>query len=114
MIDMLTISGLQILAKIGVYAWEQQILQPLLLDLSIPLDVKHCDDDLANTVDYAELCRGITNLVTSKPYALIETVAEDVAQFVKTSYPMVEKLKITVSKPKAVSHAANVSISIER
>lgn len=113
-IDTLTISALQIKARIGVYAWEQHIMQPLLLDLVIPLDLQSCHDTLANTLDYADVCAGITDLVESKSFTLIETVAEEVAAFVKTKYPLVSTLKISVSKPKAVKNAGNITVTLER
>lgn len=89
-------------------------MQPLLLDLVIPLDLQSCHDTLANTLDYADICASITDLVESKSFTLIETVAEEVAVFVKTKYPLVSTLKISVSKPKAVKNAGNITVTLER
>ncbi len=113
-IDTLTISALQVKTRIGVYAWEQHILQPLLLDLVISLDLRACQDMLANTLDYADICANITDLIESKSFTLIETVAEEVAVFLKAKYANITALKISVSKPKAVKNAGNVTITIER
>lgn len=85
-----------------------------MLDLIIPLDVQQCQDNIERTVDYARLCSEITHLVESKSFALIETVAEEVAQFVKTHFPIVKTLQVSVSKPKAVKNASNITITIER
>lgn len=113
-IDCLTISSLHISAYIGVYAWEQHIKQPLLIDLCMTLDLSQCNDHLDKTVDYALLCEEITLFVESKPFHLIETVAEEVALLVKKKYPGIHHLKISVSKPKAIKNAANVMVTLER
>ena len=112
--DNLTITGLQISTRVGVYPWEQHILQPLLLDISLPLDTQACHDQLDNTVDYAKLTQAITQLLESKSFQLIETVAEETAQLIHQAYPQVPTVKITVSKPKALKNAHNVGITIER
>lgn len=111
--DMLHISDLKITTKIGVHAWEQRILQPLLLDIRIPIDASACNDQLKNTIDYDLLCQTITSLVESNTFALIETVAESVAQYVKDTFS-IQQLTVRVSKPHAVANAGNVSITIER
>ncbi len=113
-IDTLIISGLQVNTKIGIYSWEQHILQPLLLDITIPLNIQDCQDNLQQTLDYARLCSEITHLLESQSFKLIETVAEKVAAHIKTNFSIVKTLKVSVSKPKAVKNASNITISIER
>ena len=108
---LLTISALRVQTHIGVHAWEQQILQPLLLDINIPVDLSTCNDDLKNTIDYDALCRNVTTFVESTAFALIETVAQQVAQKIKQDYS-VEQVTVSVSKPNAVKNAATVRVTV--
>jgi len=111
--DMLHISALRIMTHIGVHAWEQRILQPLLLDIKIPVDLSTCNDTLANTIDYDALSSRVTTLVESNAFVLIETVAETVAECIKKEFH-INALTLSVSKPNAIKNAGNVSVTIER
>ncbi len=113
MIDTLRISALTINTRIGVHAWEQRISQKLLLDISIPVDLSTCNNDLANTIDYDALCQCVTEFVESNAFTLIETVADQVARLIKDTFK-VEQLKVTVCKPFAVRNAGNICVSINR
>lgn len=111
--DKLEITGLSISTHIGVHAWEQRILQPVLLDISVPTDCSTADDDLANALDYDKLCQRVTTFVESNSFNLIETLAEKVAALIKNEFK-VSALTIRVSKPSAIKNAANISVVIER
>lgn len=111
--DQLTISGLSVLTKIGVHKWEQAIDQRLLIDIIIPTDIANCQDELTNTIDYDQLCQQITTYVESNQFALIETVANNVAELIKTHFA-VKKVTVQVAKPHAIKNAANVAISVTR
>ena len=113
MTDILRISALRVLTKIGVYEWEQRILQPLLLDISIPLDLSTCNDVLSNTIDYSKLCSLVTTFVESRPFQLIETVAESVAVLIINEF-QVPQISVCVNKPHAVKNAGNISVAITR
>ena len=101
------------MAHIGVHAWEQKILQQLLIDLHIPLDDCSYADKLENTFDYAAICESIVSFVEKHSFQLIETVAEQVAAFIKEIFA-VPAITITVSKPHAIKNAKSVSITISR
>ncbi len=111
--DKLTITELRTKTKIGVYAWEQKIDQTLLIDLEIPLDLSQLNGKLENTLDYAKLCDAITRFVESNQFELIETVAENIASLVKKDF-LVQQVTVRVSKPNAIPHARNVTITLVR
>ncbi len=111
--DQLTISGLSVSTKIGVHAWEQCIQQQLFIDITIPIDCSNCKDELANTIDYDQLCQQITTYVESNQFALIETVANNVAKLIQDHFT-VPQLTVCVAKPNAIKNAANVSITVHR
>lgn len=111
--DTLHISALSIMTHIGIHEWEQRILQQLLVDIRIPIDVAACNNQLANTIDYDQLCQRITTFVETTHFSLIETVAEHVAQLIKNEFK-VNELSVSVSKPHAIKNAANICVTINR
>lgn len=111
--DTLKINALTIPATIGVHSWEQRIKQNLVLDVSIGFDASQCHDALEHTVDYDGLCQKITQHVESKPFQLIETVANEVALLVKQDNK-VQQVLVSVSKPHAIKNAGPVCITVER
>ena len=113
MTDTLHISALSMNTRIGVYEWEQRISQKLLLDISIPMDLSRCNNELSNTIDYDALCQCVTAFVESNAFTLIETVAEQVAQLVKEEFN-VAQLSVSVSKPDAVKNAGNICVTVNR
>jgi dihydroneopterin aldolase len=111
--DTLTIQGLSVQTQIGVYAWEQQIKQQLLVDIIIPSNFNNCNDELTNTVDYNALCKTVTTFVESESFQLIESVAHCVAQLIKDEFK-VQQLTVSVTKPHAVKNAAVIKVSVTR
>ena len=109
----LQISALSAMTRIGVHAWEQRIQQQLLIDIRIPLNIAECNNELANTINYDELCQCVTAYIETTSFSLIETVAEQVAQLIKTKF-LVKELTLSISKPKAIKNAGNVTITITR
>ncbi|MCX7117532.1 MAG: dihydroneopterin aldolase [Legionellales bacterium] len=111
--DHLQITALSTKTRIGVHAWEQRILQQLLLDIHIPYDFKNSQDDLAKTLDYDALCQRVTTFVESNHFQLIETVANEVAAFLIKEFA-IKTLTLTVSKPHAIKNAGMISVTVER
>lgn len=111
--DKLEIIELKVATKIGIHAWEQSIIQPLIIDLDIFYDVSKCNDSIETTLDYDKLCQLITLFVSENSFQLIETVAEKICELVKKEFK-VEKLLVKVCKPGAIKNAKNVCVVIER
>lgn len=80
--DRIELRGLRVQAFCGVLPEEQTRAQPLELDLDVHLDLiaAGASDDLADTVDYGELCELVERVLTSERFALLERAAERVAQ----------------------------------
>lgn len=108
--DMLHIKALEVHTTIGVYAWEQQIKQKLFIDIELPLVSSACEENINNTVDYAALCQGVTTLVESQSFVLVETVVQMVGQYILNTFAPAY-VKVSISKPGAVANAGNIQIS---
>ncbi len=111
--DTLHIKGLKVSTRIGVYTWEQHINQQLLIDINIDTDLSSCQEDLNKTLDYAALCEMVTQFVESKPFQLIETVANEVAHLIQQHFN-VSQLTVSISKPHAIKNAENIQVIIRR
>ena len=108
------IKGLRAEAVIGVYDWERNIRQPLVLDLEMASDTlcAAASDQIADALDYAEISRSVIALVEGSEYQLLETLAEAVAQLVRGDFG-VPWLRLRLSKPGAVEEAEDVGVIIE-
>lgn len=66
--------------------------------MELPLETS--SDELADTLNYAEVAALIEAVITGEPRNLIETVAGDIADRI-LAYGTVERVTITVHKPQA-------------
>ena len=113
--DIVYITGLEFDAVIGVYDWERNIRQTLVLDLEMASDIRRgaATDAIQDALDYAAISEAVGALVSGSSYQLIESVAEAVAARVMTEFS-VPWLRLRVSKPGAVATAQDVGVIIER
>lgn len=113
--DRVVIEQLQVFATIGVYDWEQRIKQKLLFDLEMAHDNRPAagTDNLALALDYAAVAEVITEFAQSQRFALIETMAEQVAALLMKKFE-IPWLRLKLSKPGAVVNAMSVGVIIER
>lgn len=113
--DIVFVNQLRVETVIGVYDWEKQINQPLLIDLQMHTDIRQAaaGDELRHTVDYAVVCEKVQSLVQSEPLELIETVAERIAAFILREFS-VQSVLVRVAKPTAVPAAVSVGVEIRR
>ena len=113
--DKVFIQGLSIQTTIGFYAWEKEIKQTLVFDLSLGWDIRPAakNDELAKTLDYAEISEEVERFANSNPVDLIETLAERTASHLMKRYN-IKWLKLRIGKPGAVYNAQSVGVEIER
>jgi dihydroneopterin aldolase len=113
--DIVFIKKLEVRTVIGVFDWEREIKQKLVLDLELGTDIKKAaeTDDLTNTLDYKAISHAVFDFVEQSEYQLVETVAEKVAELILRDFA-VQWLSITLNKPGAVSIAESVGVKIER
>ena len=113
--DKVHIQGLSIQTTIGFFEWEKQIKQTLVIDLAMGWNTALAaeNDDLAKTLDYAEISAIIADFANNNPVDLIETLAERLAKFLMETYH-IPWLKLKVAKPNAVHNALTVAVEIER
>ena len=110
--DVIQLRGLRVTGTHGVLPEEQSRTQPFEIDLDVEADLRAAgiSDDLGETVDYGALAEAAARVVASERHALLERVAERVAEEVLADARAVS-VTVTVRKlrpPVAVDldHAA--------
>ena len=100
--DRIAVRGLTAHAHHGVYGFERENGQTFSVDVVLELDTAPAaaGDDLAKTVNYAELSQGLHALLTGEPVDLLETLAQRMADACLAN-PLVDAVEITVHKPDA-------------
>jgi dihydroneopterin aldolase len=100
--DRITIRGLSAHAHHGVYDWERERGQKFVVDAVLELDTAPAaaGDDLARTVNYAELAQALHAVLTGAPVDLLETLAQRLADVCLSAGPVLAA-EITVHKPDA-------------
>ena len=109
------IEGLRLHCVIGVYGWERQVRQELLLDLELawPTAQPAASDDVAEALDYAAVSARVREFAAAREARLVETLAEEIAQLLRDEYG-VSWLRLHLRKPGAVPEADSVGVMIER
>ena len=113
--DTVFIRGLKAKAVIGVFDWEKQIRQNLVLDLDLRADVAHAaaSDTLEDAVDYKAISQRVVEFVEDSRFQLVESLAEAVARIVREEFA-VGWVRVRIAKPFAVRAAQEVGVVIER
>lgn len=98
-VDRIELSGLRVVAPVGVLAHEHETPQPLELDVVIETDMGHSGrtDDLANTVDYGAVLDDIDTALRATHHQLLERAATVVADVV-LARPGVLAVEVVVRK----------------
>ncbi len=114
----IALRGLEVYARHGVLDSEREAGQPFLIDLDIYADLEAAaaSDLLSDTVDYGAVAVAVHDAVAGERWNLIERVAERVARVVLSHDARIERVVVTVHKPRApIPHTfADVAVTIER
>ncbi len=113
--DIIFLRGLQIDTIIGIYEWEREIKQTVILDLEMAADIRQAatTDSIENTLDYKAVSKRVISFVESSSFYLVETLAEKTAEIILSEFS-VPWLKLTLNKKGAIRGASDVGIIIER
>ena len=116
-LDRVSLRGLRVRGRHGVYEHERRDGQDFVVDAVLGLDTRAAAaaDDLSRTVDYGALAQRLTAVVAGEPVRLIETLADRLAT-VCLAEPAVQEVEITVHKPQAPLSQAfdDVTVTIQR
>lgn len=113
--DIVFIQALAVETVIGVFDWEREIKQTVLLDLDMAHDIRPAaeTDCLEQALDYDSLSKRLITFIEAAEFQLIETLAEECATLLMTEFN-IPWLRLKLSKPGAVPAANDVGLIIER
>jgi dihydroneopterin aldolase len=118
MSDKITISGIKALGKHGVLEHEKLVEQEFVVDVTLGIDLDKAikRDELKETVNYDEVANLIHKVITGPTFNLIEALAGKIVDEILEKFNLVEKVKVTVHKPKAPISVpfTDVSVTIKR
>lgn len=99
----------------GVMPEETRLGQRFFLDLTCGVDLKPAGetDQLGTTVSYAEIYDVVKKAFESKPFKLIEALAEHIAERLFFSFAGIEWVTVRVRKPEAPIPMVSGDVGIE-
>lgn len=113
--DIIFLGGLQIETIIGIYDWERETRQIVILDIEMAYDINKAaqTDDIQYTLDYKTVSKRIINFVENSQFFLVEKLIVEIANIILNEFS-VPWVKITLNKKGAIRGASDVGIIIER
>jgi dihydroneopterin aldolase len=101
-VDHIALRGLRARGFHGVLPEERALGQTFVVDVELGLDTAPAaaDDDLTKTVHYGVVAEQVTAVVAGEPCALLETLAQRIADRCLAHAP-VREVTVTVHKPQA-------------
>ncbi len=97
----LVLQGLSFHAHHGYRSEEAVLGARFVVDVEMQLALVPQEDELAHTVDYAQVYEAVREEVTQRRCRLIETLADRIAERLWQSYPQLRALTVRVHKPQA-------------
>jgi dihydroneopterin aldolase len=115
MTDQIFIRALKTEAIIGIYDWERQVRQTVLLDIEFSADIRKAalTDSVHDTLNYKRVAKRVLAFVEASRFHLVETLAEHIAMLILEEFG-VAWVSIVLSKPGAVRGSRDVGVSLER
>lgn len=118
MADRIEIKGIKSFGYHGVFESEHIVGQDFFVDVALEVDLSRASDtdDVADTINYAEITDLVVEEVSGERVALIEKLAARIADRIRSTYPQIAAVSITVHKPQAPVNAQvqDIAVTINR
>ena len=100
---------------LGINDWEREQAQDILVNLTLFCDLRRAgfSDDVADTINYRTVSKGILGMVEASTRYTVEALAADIADLCLAE-PGVVRVRVRVEKPGALRFARSVGVEIER
>lgn len=116
--DSIELRRMQFFGFHGVLPGENQVGQRFLVSLKLYMSLEQAGqtDDLADTVNYAEVFSTVRQVVEGPPFKLIERLATVIAERLMAEFPRIKGIRVEVEKPGAPIPGVfdSVTVTIER
>ena len=113
--DKIFIRALKTEAIIGIFDWERQVKQSVVIDIELSADIRKAalTDAIADTLNYKGVAKRVLAFVEASQFHLVETLAEHVAMLILEEFG-IAWVGIVLSKPGAVRSSRDVGVALER
>jgi dihydroneopterin aldolase len=113
--DKIFIHALKTETIVGIFDWERQVKQTVLIDLEFSGDIAKAalSDSIHDTLNYKRVAKRVLAFVEGSQFHLVETLAEHVAMLMLEEFG-VAWVRITLSKPGAIRGSRDVGVLLER
>ena len=109
------ITNLKLRAIIGIYDWEREHKQDVIINITMDFDAaKACASDaIEDTLDYKTITKRIITEVEASDFFLLEKLTQFILDIVM-DYSLVQEATVRVDKPFALRFADSVSIELHK
>lgn len=103
--DRLIIRDLELQCVIGAEDWEHLMPQRVVVDIELRGDFSAAadSDDLADAVDYREVCAMAVEIAEDGEYRLLEALADRIAHAALSTHECITSATVSVFKPLALA-----------
>lgn len=105
------IKNLKIGTIIGIYDWEKEKKQDVIINTEIEFDGTQAgtSDDIRDTVDYDVITKNIIKMVENNQFNLVEKIVHETLNLIMEN-TRIRRACVEVDKPGALENAESVSI----
>jgi dihydroneopterin aldolase len=113
--DKIFLTGLTVECIVGIWTWERQVKQTVVLDIEMAADIRKAaaSDHIDDTIDYKKVSKRLLSFVGESQFQLVETLTERVAEIIVKEFH-VPWVKVKLNKQGALRGSRDVGIIIER
>ena len=113
--DKIFVSALKTETIIGIFDWERQIKQTVLIDIEMSADIRKAalTDSIEDTLNYKRVAKRVLSFVEASQFHLVETLAEHIAMLILEEFNL-SWVSIVLSKPGAIRNSRDVGVSLQR
>jgi dihydroneopterin aldolase len=115
LMDKIFIHALKTEAIIGIFDWERQVKQTVIVDIEISADIAKAalSDSIDDTLNYKRVAKHVLAFVEESKFHLVETLAEHIAMLILEDLGSAW-VRISLSKPGAIRGSRDVGVMLER
>jgi 7,8-dihydroneopterin aldolase/epimerase/oxygenase len=113
--DKIFIHALKTEAIVGIFDWERQVRQTVVMDIEFRADIRKAalSDSIDDTLNYKRVAKRVLGFVEESSFHLVETLAESVAMLILEEFGL-SWVSIALSKPGAIRSSRDVGVMLER
>jgi len=113
--DKIFLNGLTVECIVGIWAWERQVKQTIVLDIEMATDIRKAaaSDHIDDALDYKKVSKRLLSFVGESQFQLVETLTEKIAELLIKEFH-VAWVKVRLNKQGALRGSRDVGILIER